>query len=125
PVLGAPQGAKPDTGAAYNLLDMEDDPVLSWAPVEGATQYEVIVFQEVPARTPASAGGKAQNKQLLRSKISGTSFALKDLKPGKYQWTVRAIDPISRPGELLPYQKLQMSLGDPLAPPESLTPEVQ
>lgn len=115
PILGPPASATPETGTKLNPLELELDPALSWSSVENAVSYEVIVFREF----------RQVKKLWLRQVTVGTSISLKDAPEGIFTWSVRALDPLDRLGEPLPERKLILDGGAPLAPPKTLTREVQ
>jgi hypothetical protein len=105
---------------AFNPLEDDKNPVIRWTPVDEAQGYEVTFSQ--PGRAPASGG-----PVLVKKTVTGTQFELpaKGLKPGQYEWQVRAIDKGKRLGEAAGPGKLEVTYGAPLDAPESTTEEVQ
>lgn len=115
PVLGVPATASPAHETKLNPLDLETDPVLSWSSVEGAVSYELVVTRQV----------RNEKRLWLRQVTADTSITLKDAPEGIYTWSVRALDPLDRLGDALSERKLILDAGEPLAPPKTLTQEVQ
>ncbi|MCM2324010.1 MAG: FecR family protein [Oligoflexia bacterium] len=123
PAEAAIAGAEADT---YNYFERKTDPVVSWAVVPEAAEYELVVYVPAkPARGVASGAGSAPSRILLQKTLIETSFELKGLKEGEYAWTVRAIDRLKRKGEPMPPRRLNLTYGQPLEAPEELSPEVQ
>jgi hypothetical protein len=120
PILAAPSVEASKSPKVYNPLEDEKSPVVTWEPVAEAQGYEVTLL--LPGRAPASGG-----PTILKKTVNGTKFEIpgKGLKPGDYQWQVRAIDRARRLGEPSTAAKLQITYGAPLGAPEVTTEEVQ
>lgn len=123
PPLRAPASVKPDPGTVMNVIAADANPVVSWAPVEMAENYEISIYSANPLNL------KAPGKLLIQRTLKETHLSLKDLmkelKVGKYFWTVRSIDRLQRKGEALPLKDFTLTYGDTLAAPEAVSPEVQ
>lgn len=115
PLLAAPNSATPASETKLNPLQMDTDPQLSWNPVKEAVSYEVVVTRQV----------KDVKKLWLRQVTTETSVPLRDAPEGVYYWSVRALDQLDRLGEPLSDHKLILDAGETLAPPKTLTREVQ
>lgn len=111
--LRAPALARPEPGATFNMMVEERDPQIGWKPVEGAEGYEVVV----------NLSGAP--KPVVQAVAKEPQIAIKGLKPGKYTWSIRAIDKIQRRGEQSDIRNFTVSFGDLLPAPETLSPEVQ
>jgi hypothetical protein len=72
PTLSAPVLQGPATGTSYRTYAPR--PNLTWSPVSGATQYQVVV----------------NDGQMLSPWLSGTTWAMPTLTNGQYAWQVRA-----------------------------------
>ncbi len=110
-VLAAPEKVNLSPGEVINLITSEKDPVARWAPVPDAQAYEVVVKQ----------GGRT----LASERTEKPEFPLKDLKPGKYTWTARAIDPLDRPGVWLKERTFTLSFGKRLRAPQIIGSKVE
>lgn len=99
----------------YNPVIDPKDFSLDWAKVEEATGYEVVIYQIV------------DSKQQIYKTISTheNHISLKDLNEGKYQWAVKSIDRLNRPGDFSEPKNFEVTFGDPAEPPKILSPEVQ
>lgn len=110
PPLRAPASTSADAPRTFNVIEMETDPVVTWAPVEGAEGYEVTV--------------KLGEKTVLTKVTAETRLEMKGLVEGKYSFMLRTIDRLKRRGD--PALKgFTVTYGEPLGAPDSLTPEVQ
>jgi hypothetical protein len=120
PVLTAPSVEKTKAPSKFDTSEDEQSLVLTWAPVAEAQGYEVTLL--LPGRSPAAGG-----PTVIKKNVTGTRAELpgKDLKPGAYEWQVRAIDRAQRPGETSAATKLEVTDGGPLGAPEITSEEVQ
>jgi hypothetical protein len=116
-LLPIPSSVLPESGATLTLLRSKSPIEISWATLEGAKAYEVIVYED------QKKGG--HRKLVLHVKTAKSTLSLKNLGPGTYLWTVRGIDSENVPGSALPFRRLTLSYGDLLAPPQVVSPEVQ
>jgi predicted phage tail protein len=113
PPLRAPASEKsfPQSGAIVNYQENPSGPVARWESVEGAKAYEFKL---------------SKGSQLVFTKKTETNqLPLGQLPEGKYQWSVRAIDPIQRTGEALPARSLEVTYGRVLKAPKLKLKEVQ
>jgi hypothetical protein len=117
PLLPAPVWAKPAFGSTWNLLEEATLSEASWEEVPGADSYEITVYLDAKASN--------ERKLILKEATDKTKISLKSLKPGDYQWSVRALDKKKRPGDAIPLRKLSVTLGKLLGPPQVISPEVQ
>lgn len=113
PALRAPAMAQPEPGAVFDMLDPDREPRMSWSKVDGAEGYEVIV-------TP-----QGSEKPIVRTITEEPAVRISNMRPGKYVWSVRAIDKLKRRGEPLSSRDFNVSFGAPLPAPQIVSPEVQ
>ncbi|MBC7692737.1 MAG: hypothetical protein H7222_13325 [Methylotenera sp.] len=125
PPLPFPASAQPENGISINPLDLETNPVLTWAEVPGAEAYELTIRQTIKADPAANSRSPASEKIWIKEVTRGHAFELKNPPEGTYFWSVRAIDRLKRPGEIMPEKKLLIDAGEPLDSPKALSKEVQ
>jgi len=125
PTLRAPASVKPESGTVYNALEQTKSFVVNWDAVENAQGYELTV--KLNGKLDAKADGKSEpdSKVIYKQVIQETQHEFKDLKPGKYTYSVLAIDRLKRPGEATQAHQFEVTYGDVLGAPESVSPEVQ
>jgi hypothetical protein len=111
PLLRAPASVSPESGTVYNPLSQDKGFLIHWASVESAVGYNLVI--------------KSGEKILLEKNVSIPALEVKGLKPGKYQYLVRAIDRIQRKGEATSARDFEVTYGEVLDAPEALSPEVQ
>ena len=111
PPLRAPASVKPESGTVYNPLQQTKSFVVNWSAVDHAQGYQLTV--------------KSENQVVFQQVVQETQHEFKDLKPGKYTYTVVAIDPLKRPGEATQARQFEVTYGDVLGAPEAVSPEVQ
>jgi hypothetical protein len=112
PTLRAPASVKPESGTVYNALEQTKSFVVNWDAVENAQGYELTVKLD-------------DSKVIYKQVTQETQHEFKDLKPGKYTYSVLAIDRLKRPGEATQAHQFEITYGDVLGAPESVSPEVQ
>lgn len=117
PLLRAPAAAKPEANSTINLLEQDGDPVLAWTSVDAAHGYQVTISQKDEKST--------KEKVVLTTTTPKSAIVLKGIKPGVYRWSVRPIDTINRLGNPLEPRDFTITYGQPLPPPEPVSPEVQ
>jgi hypothetical protein len=113
PPLRAPATAKPGPDHVFDMMASEAPPEVTWSKVDGAEGYEVTVFDT------------ATGKPLVSKVATEPEMQFKELKEGKYTWTVRPIDQLKRKGEAMPSRQFRITYGDRLPAPEATSPEVQ
>jgi hypothetical protein len=111
PPLRAPASVSPAQGTVYNPLTEEKPFVVKWDEVKDAQGYELTV--------------KLGDKIVAHKNTDKAQVELKGLKPGKYHFTVSAIDRLKRKGEATADRDFEVTYGETLDAPESLSPEVQ
>lgn len=102
-LLKPPSEAKPANGVVLLLDPTAQDPELVWEPVPQAKSYRVTV----------SGGAREISETTTEPK-----FPLKNIKDGKYHWTVRAIDSLDCLGEALTPREFIVKYGAPLPAPK-------
>jgi len=133
PRLNGPSAIQPQAGFSKNLLEDDQDLTLKWNEVKDAHSYELVLIENKSGvnRVLASLSDeKLPGRVVLFRKIEDTSVSIpfKELKvipPGKYEWAVRAIDPVNRGGEWMFPREMTISAGELLSAPSILSPEVQ
>lgn len=115
PALRAPASALPEPEYSFDLVRLNSPATLSWEAVPEAKAYQVTLRK----------AGTKNSKPLFIKQVQTTELKLPKLAPGRYEWTVQAIDPMNRPGETLAPRAFAMEVGAPLSAPKILTPEVQ
>lgn len=105
PPLKAPVLKEPDDSDVFYLSRLPGPPRLTWSPVKDAAHYTVRIR-------------KASEKAVDSRRSEDTSLAIGDLPSGKYEWTVGAIDPIGRTGDLAEWREFSIELGELLSPPK-------
>jgi hypothetical protein len=111
PPLRAPASVSPAAGTVYNPLIQDKPLFVQWDAVKDAQGYELTV--------------KSGDQIIFHKKTEKAQFELKGIKPGKYHFTVSAIDRLKRKGEATPDRDFEVTYGETLDAPESLSPEVQ
>ncbi len=111
PSLRAPASVTAEANQVFNVLEMKEEPTISWNAVDEAKSYELTI--------------KAGTKVILTKDLAATTFALKELAPGKYHWSVRAIDRIGRKGEASDSRNFEITQGELLPPPLEVEVEVE
>jgi hypothetical protein len=111
PPLRAPASVSPPAGTVYNPLIQEKPLVVHWDAVQDAQGYELTI--------------KVGDQVVLHKTTDKAEVELKGIKPGKYHFTVSAIDRLKRKGDASPDRDFEVTYGDTLDAPVSLSPEVQ
>jgi hypothetical protein len=111
PALRAPASVSPASGTVYNPLTQDKPLMVQWDEVKDAQGYELTV--------------KWGERVIFQKQTEKAQFELKGIKPGKYRFTISAIDRLKRKGDATPDQDFEVTYGEPLDAPESLSPEVQ
>jgi hypothetical protein len=111
PPLRAPASISPPSGTVYNPLIQDKPLIVRWDAVQDAQGYELTV--------------KVGDQVVLHKTTDKAEVELKGIKPGKYHFTVSAIDRLKRKGDATPDRDFEVTYGDILDAPESLSPEVQ
>ncbi len=110
PVLEAPAAIFPATDLVWDMALEGKNLRAEWKAVENATGYEVTI--------------EKQDGFKRTIKTDKPEVELQGVKSGKYQWTVRAIDPLGRKGELMDPKKIVIARGK-LPAPDMITPKVE
>ena len=124
PVLPAPEPLSPRVDSTFTLLTDNAKPAVSWSEVNGAESYELALYEvNQSERNPASSTNK--DKAVVRIKVDSEEYSFENLQPGKYYWTVRAIDRLERRGTPSLARTFNVSFGEVLDSPEITSEEVQ
>lgn len=109
-VLEAPAAIFPATDLVWDMAKEGKDLKAEWKEVRDATAYEVMIERQ------------DGTKKIVRTEKP--EVELQGVKSGRYQWTVRAIDPLGRKGEVTSPKHLTIARGK-LPAPDVSAPKVE
>ena len=123
-LLAAPEMLAPASGFVQTTVTAEEMAVeTTWAEVPGASTYEMIVTRR-PANGEEGREPGSVTKPVFSDKYRTPKGRIERLPAGDYQWTVRGIDSLGRPGKLSRPTLIVVKQLPALAPPEPLEPEI-
>ncbi|MCM0604889.1 MAG: hypothetical protein KA715_02240 [Xanthomonadaceae bacterium] len=103
-------------GEIFKVETPNQVPVLVWNKADRANKYELQVFK---------VDNKNQPKLVLDKETTDLKLTLSQLEEGEYKFSVRAVDQLGRKSKMSDQKKFNVSYGNLLEAPESLTEEVQ